>query len=101
MNVRWNQILDLGLDDNFRIEGRNLARCGNGFGQRLGSIALFEQRLPLQVAGLDVVAIDNSQRSHASSSQQGRQRRPGRSTPYNRDSASREPAMAHRSNAAV
>ena len=59
-----------GFDYNFGIEGRDLAGSGDGLGQGFGSIVLIEQRLALQVAGLDVVAVDNAQRAYAGARQQ-------------------------------
>ena len=99
-NICGNQILDLWIDDNLRIKRGNLAGGGNCFGQGLGGVLLIEQRLPLQVAGLDVIAIDNSQSSQACTRQQSGQRGAGRATADDGHSCRCKPALSFDSDAA-
>ncbi len=72
-----HQIFNLRLNHNLRVEGRNFARGSDGLGKRLGGVGFVEERLALQVAGLDVVAVDDAQRADASASQQSGQGRSG------------------------
>ncbi len=58
---------------NLRIESRNLTSGGDCLGQRLGCIGFIEQGLSLQIARLDVVAIDDANGAHAGAGQQGGQ----------------------------
>ena len=45
---------------------------GRGLGQRLRGIRFFEQPLPVQIAGLDVVAVDQGQPAHSGPRQRRR-----------------------------
>ena len=53
------------------IDARDAARGGGGFGQRLGGVGLFEKPLAMQVAGLDVIAIDQGEPAHTGARQRG------------------------------
>ena len=52
-----------------RVDGAELAGGGLGLGQVLGHVVLVEQHLPLQVAGLDEVAVDEAQMADAGADQ--------------------------------
>ena len=54
-----------------------LAMSGNRLGQRFGGIALVEQNLPLQIAGLNVVAVDDADVAYAGANQQRAEHRSG------------------------
>ena len=100
LNVRRGHIGDAGLNHDLRIEGGNPSRGSDGLGQGLGSIAFVEKRLPLQVAGFNIVAIDNPNASHAGAGKHRGKRGAGRSATYNSESRGRELALPLRSNAA-
>ena len=65
------------LDHDFRVEAADLAGGGDGLGQRLGGVGLVEEHLPLQIAGLDVVAIDDAQVADSGARQQRSEGRAG------------------------
>ena len=41
------------------IDGRNAPRGRRSFGKRLRGVVLLEQPLTMQIAGLDVIAVDD------------------------------------------
>src|SRR5437764_14950178 len=84
--------------DNLRIETCNLATGGNGFGKRFSRIGLIEPHLPLQIAGLYVIAVNDPQGSNASASEERSQSRSGCAAAYDRHSARQQPLLAHFSN---
>src|ERR1019366_7979337 len=49
-----------------RVDARDAALGRGGLGQRLGGVGLFEKPLPMQVAGLHVIAIDQGESSRQS-----------------------------------
>jgi hypothetical protein len=53
----------LRLDYHLGVEGPDLAGGGNGFGQGFGGIGFIKQRLALQIAGLNVVPVDDAKRA--------------------------------------
>ena len=61
MHVGGREIGGVRLDANGGVEARDLARRGDGLGQRLGGIGFVEEHLTLQIAGFDVIAIDDTQ----------------------------------------
>ena len=67
----------MGLDHDLRVEARDLPRRRDRLGYRLARIVLVKKRLPLQVAGFDVVAVEDPQRPDAGTRQQRSQRRSG------------------------
>ena len=89
-DVCGDEIGNHGLNYNLRIEGRNLAGGGDGFGQRLGCIGFIKQGLALQVAGLNVVPVDDANSAHAGAGQQGSQGRAGCPAPDQRDPRGRQ-----------
>jgi hypothetical protein len=62
----------------------NLAPGGFRLGQCFAGIGLVEKHLPLQVALLYKVAVDQGQRAHSGPRQQRRSRSPGRATAHYR-----------------
>src|SRR5438067_13863569 len=76
--------------DNLRIETRNRATGGNGFGKRFSRIGLIEQCLPLQIAELYVIAINDPQASNAGASEERSQSRSSCSTAHDSDLSAEE-----------
>ena len=60
-DVAGHEVGDVGFDDDFRVEGADFAGRGDGLGQRFGGIGFVKEHLTLQVAGLDVVAIEEAE----------------------------------------
>ena len=83
-----------GFNYDFGIEGRDFAGGGDGLGQGFCGVVLIEQRLPLQIAGLNVIAVDNADRAHAGAGQQGSQGRAGGAAAYNGRAGRRQLALA-------
>ena len=50
---------------NSGIDARQTPLGRNGFGHRIGGVGFFEKELPLQVAWLDVIAVDDREAAHA------------------------------------
>src|SRR5438270_865798 len=71
------------MNANRGIEGRNLARCSYGLGQRFGGIVFIKEYLPLEVARFHVIAVNDSQMAHARASQQAGHARTGGPAAYN------------------
>lgn len=65
VGILGGEIGDAGLDRDLRIETRDLTGCGYGLGEGLAGVMFVEQKLALQIAGLDVIAVDDAQESHA------------------------------------
>jgi len=59
------EIGDNTFDGNRRIDGAELALGRNGLGENVEGIGLVEERLTLQVRGLDEIAIDDSEVAYA------------------------------------
>jgi len=59
MDIGRRQVGDHASHLHTRVDPRERSLGRDGFGQRLGGIGFIEQGLPLQVAGLDVVAIND------------------------------------------
>ena len=83
LDVGGREVGDLGLDDDVAVEGGDLAGGGDGLGQRLGGVGFVEQGLALQVAGLDVVAVDDAQGADAGARQQAGSGRAGGAAAHN------------------
>lgn len=69
-DVCGDEICNVSLDGNFAVEAGDLAASGLGLGRRLTRIFLIEKDLPLQVAGLDEVAVDEREATDAGSREQ-------------------------------
>ena len=54
-----------------RIDARDAPRGGGGFGQGFGGVGFLEQPLAMQVAGLDVIAVDDGEAAHSGAGQGG------------------------------
>ncbi len=80
------------------IERRNFSRGSNRFRQRFGGVGFVEQHLPLQVAGLDVIAVDDAKVSHAGARQQRSQRRAGGAATDDNDASLSEFGFTLRAN---
>ena len=93
------KVFDVGLDGDGGVDLLQLAVGGDGLGQRLGGIALVEQDLALQVAGLDVVAVDDADVAHAGAHQQRTEDRAGGSAADDDDARIRQFALALRADA--
>ena len=78
------------LDGDLGIERRNFSGGGDGFRQRLGSVGFVEQNLALQVAGLNVITVDDAKVSHAGARQQRSQGRAGSSATDDGDTGFRQ-----------
>ena len=70
LDVAGRKVGDVRLDRDLAIEGGNLAGGGNGLGQGLGGVGFIEQRLALEIAGLDVIAVDDADGADAGAGQQ-------------------------------
>ena len=57
--VFGRQVGDLGLDPNAGVDPRQPVPRGGGFWEQLLGVGLLEEPLPLQIARLDVVAVDD------------------------------------------
>ena len=93
-DVVGRQVGDVRLDLDFGVEAANLAGGGDGLGQRFGGIGLVEQHLALQVAGLDVVAVDDAQVADSGARQQGSKRRSGGAAAHDGDARGRQALLA-------
>ncbi len=69
--IRWRQIGDMGFNHDFGIESSDFSGRGDGLGQRFSGIGFVEKGLPLQIAGLNVIAVNDPDCSHAGASKQG------------------------------
>jgi len=78
----------------FRIEGRDFTRSGNRLGQGLRRVRFVEKQLPLQIAGLDIVAIENPNGAHAGTGQQGCERGPSRAASHDTDASRAKPGLS-------
>ncbi len=65
MDVRGNQVRNARLDNDPGVEQGNLAAGGLGLGQRVAGVGFIKEHLPLQVAGLDKVAVDQREAPNA------------------------------------
>ena len=75
LNVGWGQIGDMGLDHDFGVESRNFSGRGDCFRKGFSGIGFIKQGLPLQIAGLDVIAVNDADRAHARTGKQGSEHR--------------------------
>ncbi len=64
------------------LNARNLPGSGDGLGQRFRGVRFVKQHLALQVAGLDVIAVDDPKISDAGAGQQRREGGPGGAAAY-------------------
>jgi hypothetical protein len=55
---------------NLRIDCSDFAGSGGGFGQALAGIVLVEEKLTLQIAGFNIIAIDNPEDANSCSGEQ-------------------------------
>ena len=95
-----SQVGDVGFDRDGGIESRDLSGGSNCFWQGFGGVRFIEERLPLQIAGLDIIAINDANRAHTRAGKQGSQRRPGRSAAYNSNTRRGQLALAFSPNSA-
>src|SRR5437764_15251818 len=79
--------------DNLRIKTCNLAARGNGFGKRFSRVGLIEQCLPLQIAGLYVIAVNDPQGSNAGASEERSQSRSSCSTAHDSNLTAEERSL--------
>src|SRR5690348_4109574 len=66
------EVGDLRFNGDIRIECLDLSRGGKRLGQRLGGVGFIEQHLALQVARLNVIAVDEAQESNSGAGQHSR-----------------------------
>src|SRR5262249_3709722 len=71
---------DDGIDVDTGVDGGQFAGGGLGLGQVLGHVVFVEQHLPLQVARLDEIAVDQPQMADAGANQSVGQHRAQRAT---------------------
>ncbi len=69
MDIRRNQVGDVGMDLGLAVELGDAAARSLRFGQAFGGVFLLKQDLPLQIAPFDIVAIDQRQRANPSARQ--------------------------------
>ncbi len=93
-NVVRREVGDVGFDFDFGVEGANLAGGSDGLGQRLGGVGLVEEHLALQVAGLDVVAVDDAQVADSGAREQGSEGRAGGSAADDGDAGGGQALLA-------
>ncbi len=93
-NVCGNQIFNSWFNHDLRVEGGDFTGGGDGLGKGVGSVFFIEQRLTLQIAGLDVVAVDDAQSSNTGASQQAGQGGAGSSASDNGHAGGSEFSLA-------
>jgi hypothetical protein len=84
----------VGFHDNLRVESSDPAGGSDRLGQRFGGVGLVKQRLPLQVAELDVITINDAKGSNPRSGEEQSQCRPSGAAANNCDARSAKTLLA-------
>jgi hypothetical protein len=71
VDVGGDEIGDVGVNEDFRVEGGDFAAGGFGFGQGLAGVGLIKEDLALQVALFDEVAVNDGEAADAGAGEQG------------------------------
>ena len=93
-DVGRRQISHLGFHRNICVDCGEPALRGNGFGQTLQRVPFVKQHLPLQIAGFDIITIDDAQAPHACPHQQRSHHRAGRTATHYRNPSTAQPRLS-------
>ena len=71
VDVSGDEVGDVGVDGDGGVEEGDFAAGGFGFGEGVAGVGLVEEDLPLEVGGLDEVAVDEGEGADAGAGEEG------------------------------